>query len=101
MFSKAPVSTRFSARRGTSRRRAETKVQKSTFVILEFGTVAAVQAHYSAAFHFVRCALWFVASRTCTLSAARSVTGLSTATAIALGYSFALRFPLRSPALVL
>ncbi|MFM0617474.1 hypothetical protein PQR37_25795 [Paraburkholderia nemoris] len=99
MFSKAPVSTRISARCGTSRRRAATKVQKSTFVILEFGTVAAVQADYSAAFHFVQCALWFVAFRTCTLSAARSVTGLSTASTIALGNlictSFSFAFPPR------
>jgi hypothetical protein len=66
-------------------------------VILGFGTVAAVQTDYSAAFHFVQCALWFVAFRTCTLSAARRVTGLSTATAIALGYLICTSFPLPFP----
>lgn len=77
-------------------------MQKATFVISEFGTVAAVQTDYSAAFHFVQCAPWFVALRTCTLSAARSVTGLSTASAIALGYLICTSFSFAVPhALVL
>jgi hypothetical protein len=65
---------------------AASQARRASLIVFGFATVAACNGNFMPAFQFVQAALWFIALRTFTLSASRGVSGLSTSTAVAIGY---------------